>query len=413
MNKELDLLVAVTPSEKHMKYMNLSHTYHVVPTVLVTRTDMPFVTSIKDFNEKKVVVGKGHVTEQWIKRDYPNIQVIPIDDYENGLRLVSEGKADAYAAAMGVLTWQIKKHRITNLKIATKSPYEYKLSIAVRKDWPEFIPIINKSLASIEKSKQDSIYDKWVTVSFEKGIDWIFVWKISFIIIAFSTTVFLIILIWNRRLKSEIIERKKVEEVLKINEQFLNETGRVARVGGWEVDAETHEISWTEETYRIFEIPIGRIPSIEEIINHFHPDERQNLKTAFQNALNNGQPYDMAIRFTTAKGNHLWTKAICNPQIVNGKVSRLVGIFQDVTEIKESEKEREKLIDELQKALNEIKTLRGILPICSYCKKIRDDKGYWNQIEKYISDHSEAGFSHGICPECAKKMYPDYYINKD
>ena len=181
---------------------------------------------------------------------------------------------------------------------------------------------------------------------------------------------------------------------------------------GGEVDAETHEISWTKETYHIFGLPIGQIPSIEEIINHFHSDERQNLDTAFQNALNNGQSYDMTIRFTNAKGKHLWTRAVCHPQIVNGKVSRLVGIFQDVTEMKKSEKEREKLIGELQKALNEIRTLRGILPICSYCKKIRDDKGYWNQIEKYISDHSEAGFSHGICPECAKKCFRIITIKK-
>jgi len=64
---------------------------------------------------------------------------------------------------------------------------------------------------------------------------------------------------------------------------------------------------------------------------------------------------------------------------------------------------------ELQGALDEIKTLRGILPICANCKKIRDDQGYWNQIEAYISDHSEAEFSHGICPECAKKLYPEFY----
>jgi len=60
----------------------------------------------------------------------------------------------------------------------------------------------------------------------------------------------------------------------------------------------------------------------------------------------------------------------------------------------------------LQSALDEIKTLRGILPICSYCKKIRDDKGYWNQIESYIHKHSGTEFSHGICPECAKKTLP-------
>ncbi|KIX12967.1 ANTAR domain-containing response regulator [Dethiosulfatarculus sandiegensis] len=62
---------------------------------------------------------------------------------------------------------------------------------------------------------------------------------------------------------------------------------------------------------------------------------------------------------------------------------------------------------ELEQALVEIKTLRGILPICANCKKIRDDKGYWNQIEAYISEHSQAEFSHGLCPECIKELYPD------
>ncbi len=61
----------------------------------------------------------------------------------------------------------------------------------------------------------------------------------------------------------------------------------------------------------------------------------------------------------------------------------------------------------LQEALSKIKTLSGLLPTCMHCKKIRDGKGYWNRIETYISDHSEAEFSHSICPECAKKLYPD------
>jgi len=60
-------------------------------------------------------------------------------------------------------------------------------------------------------------------------------------------------------------------------------------------------------------------------------------------------------------------------------------------------------------ALNHIKQLQGMLPICSVCKKIRDDKGYWNHIESYISSHSEVEFSHGICPECAQKLYPELY----
>ena len=80
---------------------------------------------------------------------------------------------------------------------------------------------------------------------------------------------------------------------------------------------------------------------------------------------------------------------------------------EDISKRKQVEEEREKLISELQEALAKVKTLTGLLPICASCKKIRDDKGYWNQIEAYIRDHSEAEFSHGICPECMKKPYPD------
>ena len=74
--------------------------------------------------------------------------------------------------------------------------------------------------------------------------------------------------------------------------------------------------------------------------------------------------------------------------------------------------EREKLIAELREALATIKTLHGILPICSSCKKIRDDKGSWTQIEAYISEHTDTQFSHGICSECAEKLYPDYFRRK-
>jgi hypothetical protein len=83
-----------------------------------------------------------------------------------------------------------------------------------------------------------------------------------------------------------------------------------------------------------------------------------------------------------------------------------------LTERRRAQEERERLIVELQGALAEVRTLSGLLPICASCKKIRDDQGYWNQIEDYVSSHSEATFSHGICPECAKKLYPDYYKGK-
>lgn len=92
----------------------------------------------------------------------------------------------------------------------------------------------------------------------------------------------------------------------------------------------------------------------------------------------------------------------------DGRIVRL-QVTTDFTERKNIEEEREKLIGQLQEALAEIKTLSGFLPICASCKKIRDDKGYWNQIETYIQNHSEAEFSHSICPDCARKLYPELY----
>ncbi len=69
----------------------------------------------------------------------------------------------------------------------------------------------------------------------------------------------------------------------------------------------------------------------------------------------------------------------------------------------------EKKNSELEEALAQVKVLNGMLPICASCKKIRNDEGYWEQIEQYIGTHTEAVFSHGLCPDCARKLYPDYY----
>lgn len=99
--------------------------------------------------------------------------------------------------------------------------------------------------------------------------------------------------------------------------------------------------------------------------------------------------------------------------VIIGDHQYRVAIARDLTERKKNENEREQLIINLKKALSEVKTLKGLLPICSHCKKIRDDKGYWGQIESYISRFSDAEFSHSICPDCADKYYPELALYDD
>jgi len=90
---------------------------------------------------------------------------------------------------------------------------------------------------------------------------------------------------------------------------------------------------------------------------------------------------------------------------VNAQV--LLARVKTHVSLKKAHDEQKVLIQQLQESLSEIKTLTGLLPMCAHCKKIRDDKGYWEKVEVYIEDHSEAEFSHGICPDCIKKLYPE------
>jgi len=95
-----------------------------------------------------------------------------------------------------------------------------------------------------------------------------------------------------------------------------------------------------------------------------------------------------------------------------GVVIGVSAIERDITARKAEEAERLKLIHELTDALGKIKTLKGLLPICSSCKKIRDDKGYWQKVESFISEHTEVEFTHGICPECVRRVYPEYTLGQ-
>lgn len=95
--------------------------------------------------------------------------------------------------------------------------------------------------------------------------------------------------------------------------------------------------------------------------------------------------------------------------LVDGDGSRqLGGLSVDITDRKLAEQERERLVAELQEALAQVKTLKGFLPICASCKNIRDDEGYWQQIESYLCEHADVEFTHGICPACLEKLYPDF-----
>ena len=149
---------------------------------------------------------------------------------------------------------------------------------------------------------------------------------------------------------------------------------------------------------------------------HFRREDGTKLpleECEIHNVINKGTSFVSTEEvFVRKDGTTFPISVVSSPVFENGRAVASVTAFRDITERKALEQEREQLIIDHMEALSQIKTLSGMLPICASCKRIRDDKGYWNQIESYIQQHSEAEFSHGLCPECAKMIYPKYYTDK-
>jgi len=173
-------------------------------------------------------------------------------------------------------------------------------------------------------------------------------------------------------------------------------------------------------TYRYvnnaFAAPFKMLPEnitgrrIWEIFSHEEAGKRMEVvKKAFAT----GETIVFDVRVPQDTGDIFFITSVKPVKNDKGEITSVVCISKNITERRIGEDLREKLIIELKEALAEIKTLSGMLPICSSCKKIRDDHGYWTQIEQYISEHSDAEFSHGICPDCVDKLYPGLKVIKN
>ena len=140
---------------------------------------------------------------------------------------------------------------------------------------------------------------------------------------------------------------------LKRNEELLRETGTLAKVGGSEINLSDMTWNWTEEVFRIHELEPGKMPSVEEGIGYYAPETRPIMQKAVNNAIATGEGWSLELPFITARGKHLWIRSMGKPEMKDGKASRILGVFQDITERKLSE-------ERIQRQLEHLVALRGI-----------------------------------------------------
>lgn len=212
-------------------------------------------------------------------------------------------------------------------------------------------------------------------------------------------------------LEAREADRVQAEQDLMESQARLNKAEEVAHLGSWEMDLSTGKSIWSDEFFRICGLKPGAIkPSAEEGFKLIHPEDRERAAAAVQRSTESGEKYDIEKRIVRPDGSIRYVQSIGEVLFDDGgKPQRLMGSFLDITDRKKNELERERLIEELQTALAKVRRLTGLLPICASCKQIRDDKGYWHDVTVYVKNHSDASFSHGLCPDCAKKLYPELF----
>ncbi len=205
------------------------------------------------------------------------------------------------------------------------------------------------------------------------------------------------------RLTRDVTEARGLAESLRQSEETHRLLFEKSPLPMWVVDRETLQfLAVNDAAVRDYGYSRAEFP--EMTLRDVHPPEGVPGLLADLARDASEQDAPLTTRHRKKDGTLIDVEVIAH-DIAFGEWKAMLAVLTDVTERRRAAEERERMINELKEAFANVKTLRGLIPICASCKKIRDDKGYWRQVEVYVRDRSEAEFSHGICPDCMKKLY--------
>jgi len=213
-NRQIDILPALAKTPEREKFINFTEPYVTYPIVITTRKDYLSISSLSDLAGARVGVVENYVTQDILAQNHPDVKMVAFNSLAEGLRTLNEKKIDAFIDILPTITWEIDQSKLENLKIAAPTDHKIELAMGVRKDWPEFIPILEKVIETISKEEQAAIENAWISINLEFG------WKLRDILIyavpigLTGALILIFVIVWNRRLGSEISERKRIETAL-------------------------------------------------------------------------------------------------------------------------------------------------------------------------------------------------------
>jgi PAS domain S-box-containing protein len=218
---EIDVIPKIAPDPERAKSILFTRSHATFASVIVTRQNVRSISGLDNLAGLKIGVLKGLIVEATMKRDFPNMPLISLPDVRTALVDLSSGKIDVYIEHMAIVSYNIEKLSLTNLKIAAQTPYNYEMSFGVRKDWPLLASALDKALASLSKQEKSVITGRWLTVEYEPGMNWKAYWKVIVPIVLVLLVIIVAVFLWNRSLRRVIRERERIQDELKENAKLL------------------------------------------------------------------------------------------------------------------------------------------------------------------------------------------------
>jgi len=325
-NGKIDVLPAVSITPDREKYLNFTKPYLKFPYVIFTRNDAAIITSIDELLDKKIVVEKNYANHDILIANYPEIELIVVDNTEQALSSLSLGHADAYMGNLAASSHIILQSGLNNIKVAAPTPFSNDLAFAVRKDWPEFIDILQKSLDTISQKEKNAFKKKWFSIRFDHNIDKSLIWKISSI----SAAIFLIFSLW-------LWQIRKQKEALRISKERFQLAMSASKEGLWDWNLKTDEVYFSPSYSEMLGYQLDEFENTHLTWeNLLHPDDKYSaLKFVESKIKTCSEHYEHEFRLRHKSGQYLHirsTGSIVNTE--NGKATRAIGTQQNITEQK-------------------------------------------------------------------------------
>ncbi len=204
---EIDMTTTVAVTPEREAFWSFTAPYMTIPIVIATRADVTYIATMKELSGKQVAVVDGYAVTYWLPRDFPEIELVRVKTSQEGLERLQRGEVFAFIDSLLTIGYQQAKFKTVNVKIAGHTPYTNSQCMAVRKDWAPLAGILQKALESISETERNEILRRWMPLRYEQGFDYALFAKV----LAPLTLLLLGFVVWNRKLASEIRQRKSAE----------------------------------------------------------------------------------------------------------------------------------------------------------------------------------------------------------